>query len=113
MYAFTQELVPATGVTKSVVARLLPHSSQPQLVTVKSNLIVIYEIVNGDAMSHVFTQDFLRTIEDVQSVANPQNPAQDLLFVAFADAKLSLLQWNANQHHFETVSLHFYESEVV
>ncbi len=49
-------------------------------------------------------------MRDAKAVRFPGAP-RDSLLVSLSDAKLCVLEWNADRHELATVSMHFYETE--
>ena len=73
-----------------------------------SNKIVYFKLVDGD---YIFVSDLLLNgnLKDLKIIKLPN--AKDGLLVAFADAKVSLLEYSRALHTFTTVSIHYYERE--
>ena len=131
------ELTPPTAVEHSVV---LPFTSPKatNLIVAKTSLIQIFELKNVAELSADTVQE-VNTVEGglstqrsesrtklvlvsehgvsgvITSLAriNIQNSKSggSALLVSFQDAKLSLLEWDAEYHGLSTISVHYYEGE--
>ncbi|KAI3645107.1 hypothetical protein MP228_011271 [Amoeboaphelidium protococcarum] len=124
MQVVHQEVFGPTGVNLSISAQFTGVRRQ-DLIVVKSNVLTIYHLYNntssastdnnnnqGHRLVHYYSEKFLQNISDIKAVRN-QITQCDLLLVCFADAKLSILAWDSNHFQTETVSLHFFEDEVM
>ena len=123
------ELIPPTAVTHAVALPFLgPEASN--LVVAKTSLLQVFslkdvhssndngEVINGTATSSklvlVGEYPLSGTVTSLASIkALNTRAGGDALLVAFKDAKLSLVEWDPENHRLSTISIHYYEGENV
>ena len=110
------ELIPPSGV---VAAISLPFTSAEasNLILARTSLLQIFsyrKVNNGQGSKLVFVSEYslsgtITSLGRVKTL-NSRSGGEAVL-VAFRDAKLSLIEWNAEQHSISTISIHYYETE--
>lgn len=110
------ELTPPSGITHALS---LPFTSATasNLLVARTSLLQIFshkQINNGQDTKLVLVTEYSLsgTITSLGRVklVNSQGGGEAVL-VALRDAKLSLIEWNPDQHTISTISIHYYESE--
>lgn len=86
--------------------------SVKHLITAKTTLLEVFEVVNGDngyrlkLLAHFKLQG---EVTDLKPMRTAENPNLDYLLVSTMNAKVSCIKWDASRHSILTVSLHYYE----
>jgi cleavage and polyadenylation specificity factor subunit 1 len=110
------ELIPPSGITHALS---LPFTSAiaSNLLVARTSLLQVFshkQINNGQDTKLVLVAEYSLsgTITSLGRVKilNSQGGGEAAL-VALRDAKLSLIEWNPDQHTISTTSIHYYESE--
>ncbi|KPI45233.1 Protein cft1 [Cyphellophora attinorum] len=112
------ELVPASGVTHSLA---LPFTSSDgnNLIVARRSLLQIYRRVTSNDSSEsklalIREYHLAGTITGIGRVRLENTKSGgDAILIAFRDAKLSLVEWDASQNSISTISIHFYENHVL
>jgi cleavage and polyadenylation specificity factor subunit 1 len=110
------ELVPPSGVTHAIS---LPFRSADEnnLIVARTSLLQIFaqkDLNNGQDTKLILVAEFSLsgTITSLAGVKVLKSKhGGDALLIAFRDAKLSLIEWDAKLHSISTVSIHYYENE--
>jgi cleavage and polyadenylation specificity factor subunit 1 len=109
------ELIPPTAVTHAASLPFLGAATN-NLVIAKPSLLQIFDIKtppNGTpklALVGEYTlSGTVTSLAAVQTI-NTKSGGSALL-LAFKDAKLSLVEWDPENHRINTISIHYYESE--
>ncbi|KAK6430402.1 mRNA cleavage and polyadenylation factor subunit [Oleoguttula sp. CCFEE 5521] len=125
------ELLPPSAVTHAVA---LPFrtSTEEDLVVAKTSLLQVYKVrqppgsaalANGAGKAHdgpkgnsklclVGEYALSGTVLALQHIKiTASKSGGDALLIAFAAAKLSLVQWDPENHRISTISIHYYEGE--
>jgi len=120
------DLLPPSAVTHAIVLPFV-HPDAHNLVVAKTSLLQIFRLThgndngdddNGDAacLSLVAEYSLSGTITALAPVAlsapHTKTGASALL-IACKDAKLSLVEWDPDNHRISTISIHYYEGENV
>lgn len=110
------ELVPPSGVTNAIS---LPFTSADanNLLVARTSLLQIFaqkDLNHGQDTKLVLVAEYslsgtITALAGVK-VLKSKNGG-DALLIAFRDAKLSLVEWDAKLHNISTVSIHYYENE--
>ncbi len=115
MQCFT-ELIPPSGVTHAVWLPFVSATAS-NLVVARTSLLQIFshkQVNNGNDTKLVLVAEYALagTITSLGRVKllKTKSGGEGLL-VALRDAKLSLIEWNPDQHTIATISIHYYESE--
>lgn len=121
------ELLPPTAVTHAVTLPLTGPGSN-DLILGKTSLIEVHRIIkhagvhaqddglaNGEATLHtrlvcVGSYPLSGTITSMARLSITTKSGGDALLVSFKDAKMSLLEWDAENHRIATILIHYYES---
>lgn len=109
------ELVPPSGVTHSAQAALLRPDAN-NLIVAKSSLLQVFDVSAGDELENahlnlVAEYSLQGTITALAKVTLLKSKSGgDALLIAFRDAKLSLVEWDPDQHSISTISIHYYEN---
>ncbi|PNS20445.1 hypothetical protein CAC42_5895 [Sphaceloma murrayae] len=117
------ELIPPTAVTQALSLRFTGRSSA-NLVIAKTSLLQIFNVKSIPAT----TPDGVSTADETSKLvlvgeyplagivtslakvrAADTKTGGDALLVSFKDAKVSLLEWDPENHRISTISIHFYE----
>lgn len=134
------ELTPPTAVTHAVSLPFVTPNAN-NLVVAKSSLLQVFEVqtltaqhetaltsptlekVDSSEFSHqrieptsklvlVAEYNLSGTVTDISRIkALDTKSGGEALLIAFRDAKLSLVEWDPEQHNLTTVSIHYYEGE--
>ncbi|PSK60594.1 hypothetical protein B9Z65_744 [Elsinoe australis] len=117
------ELIPPTAVTHALSLRFLGPSTT-NLIVAKTSLLQVYSIKsissvqNGtESSSHASSKLVLvgeyplaGTVTSLAKVkAADTKTGGEALLVSFKDAKVSLLEWDPENHRIATISIHYYE----
>jgi cleavage and polyadenylation specificity factor subunit 1 len=110
------ELIPPSGITHAVS---LPFTSATasNLVVARTSLLQIFshkQVNNGQDTKLVLVAEYSLsgTITSLGRVKILNSKCGgEAVLVALRDAKLSLIEWNPEQHAISTISIHYYESE--
>lgn len=109
------ELLPSTGVTHSARAAFT-GSNTINLVVAKTSLLQIFDVSAPDdaentRLNLVAEYPLQGTITALAKVTLLKSRSGgDALLIAFRDAKLSLVEWDPDQHSISTISIHYYEN---
>lgn len=121
------ELVPPTAVTQALSLPFLSPLST-ELVVAKTSVLQIFSISRipdgpGDEGQPSIESNALRLIGEyplsgtVTSLARVRaagtQSGGDALIVSFSDAKVSLVEWDPENHRISTISIHYYEGNKV
>lgn len=124
------ELLPPSGVTHALCLPFLSASSH-NLVVAKSSLLQIFNLINvtyephhnqTDDKARLHTTRLVLAAEyDLPGIVTgfgrvrtvESKSGGEVLIVAIRNAKLSLLEWDPEQHRISTISIHYYEKENV
>ena len=121
------ELIPPSAVTHAVALPFL-NSKTKNLILAKTSLIQVFDLktierqhTNGDGLPDTTEKTKLvlvgeysvsGTITSLDSIkALNTKSGGDALLIAFKDAKLSLVEWDPENHKISTISIHYYEGE--
>ena len=121
------ELIPPSAVTHAVALPFL-NSTTKNLVIAKTSLIQVFDLktikredANDDGQPHSIEKTKLvlvgeypvsGTITSLDAIkALNTKSGGDALLIAFKDAKLSLVEWDPENHKISTISIHYYEGE--
>src|SRR5256885_14099325 len=110
------ELIPPSGVTHAVS---LPFTSPTasNLVVARTSLLQIFtqkQVNNGHDTKLVLVAEYSLsgTVTSLGRVKILNSKCGgEAVLVALRDAKLSLIEWDPDQHAISTISIHYYESE--
>jgi cleavage and polyadenylation specificity factor subunit 1 len=110
------ELIPPSGITHAVS---LPFTSATasNLVVARTSLLQIFshkQVNHGQDTKLVLVAEYSLsgTIASLGRVKILNSKCGgEAVLVALRDAKLSLIEWNPEQHAISTISIHYYESE--
>ena len=111
-YGFHESLVAGTGVRFCREARFLtPH--ERNLVVVCSTTVDVYRLAgDADAPSLVLAASFeLHGVVTGCDVGRIPGNVRDCLFLAFKDAKCSVVEYSPSNHDLVSVSMHAYEDD--
>ena len=125
MYAFYKDLIQPNAVHHSFYCNLINHVRQCLVISTGTRLsIYLLNIQESQAQSTSTQQagqlnlrsklelywscSFLRAPQSISALRMPWN-GHDALLLAFSDAKLSVLEWDATAHDLQTLSLHSFE----
>nr|POF20041.1 protein cft1 [Quercus suber] len=108
------ELIAPTAVTHSVsLPFLAPHANN--LLVAKTSLLQVFSVKtasNGSYSKLVLVGEYTLsgTVTAIASISalNTKSGGEAVL-IAFKDAKLSLVEWDPENHRISTVSIHYYE----
>ena len=124
------ELIPPSAVTHAVALPFL-HPNEDNLVLAKTSLLQIFALkesksnsrsADGSSDQTSSTSHLLLvgeyplsgTITSLASIkALNTKTGGDALLISVADAKLSLVEWDPDNHRVSTISIHYYEGENV
>lgn len=123
MYSFCKQLHSPTTIEHSVYCSFF-KLSEKNLVTAGVNQLNVYRLVadtdakNADrigkqkkhTLEHVVGFELMGNITSMQSV-HLAGSSRDTLLLSFADAKLSLVEYDSENHDLKTVSLHYFEQD--
>lgn len=112
------ELVPPSGVTNALS---LPFTSPDasNLIVARTSLLQIFshkQTSNGQDTKLVLVAEYslpgiITSLGRVKILASKSGG--EAILIAFRDAKLSLIEWDAEKHGIATISIHYYESEAL
>lgn len=111
------ELVPPTAVTHAVALPFLsPDASN--LVVAKTSLLQVFNITTlrdgTDRLSLVGEYPLSGTVTSIARIKTIETASGgEAVLLAFKDAKLSLLEWDPENHRTSTTSIHYYEADNV
>eukprot|EP01060_Flectonema_neradi_P031544 TRINITY_DN4814_c0_g2_i1.p1 TRINITY_DN4814_c0_g2~~TRINITY_DN4814_c0_g2_i1.p1 ORF type:complete len:1459 (+),score=230.96 TRINITY_DN4814_c0_g2_i1:51-4379(+) len=114
MYQACTKILESSSVTSTCTGKFLDEIT-PGLVVVKHDALELYSLpIEGDAcgVQLVSVYKVSQAIESVLAVRFPGYDT-DCLIIAFAEAKLSVLQWDHPVHKFRIVSLHLLDDPVM
>ena len=118
------ELLPPSGVTHSAALAFL-SSKASNLVIAKTNLLQVFKLRTIGQTSRdeptphsklvlVSEYPLCGTVTSLQPVTDIKTKSGGAaLLIAFKDAKLSLLEWDVDNHRISTISIHYYEGDHV
>ncbi|KAM3419764.1 Protein cft1 [Cercospora zeina] len=112
------ELVPPTAVTHAVSLPFLRAESN-NLVVAKTSLLQVFQLstTSDEGQERLVLVGEYSLAGTVTSVARVKilesKSGGEAVLLAFKDAKLSLVEWDQENHRISTISLHFYEGENV
>ncbi|KXT13257.1 hypothetical protein AC579_2488 [Pseudocercospora musae] len=105
------ELLPPTAVTHALSCSLLSADSK-NLIVAKTSLLQVFNVHQKLSLVGEYplagTVTSLARIKPLDSVTGG-----DAIIIAFKDAKLSLVEWDPENHRISTISLHYYEGDNV
>ena len=120
------ELIAPSGVTHAVSLPLLNPNTY-NLVVAKTSLLQIFRL--GDEKPNADDDDstssrprlvlvgeypLAGTVTSLTAIkALDTKTGGDALLISFSDAKLSLVEWDPDNHRISTVSIHYYEAESI
>lgn len=117
MQAYT-ELIPPTGVTHAISLPFLTRSTQ-SLVIAKTSVLDILSVQHDETSGKsklrlVASYPLSGTVTALRAVnTSTTKSGGDALLISFKDAKLSLVEWDPENHRISTISIHYYEGENV
>eukprot|EP00092_Neocalanus_flemingeri_P020040 GFUD01021700.1.p1 GENE.GFUD01021700.1~~GFUD01021700.1.p1 ORF type:complete len:1406 (+),score=514.90 GFUD01021700.1:53-4270(+) len=123
MYSLVRSSHPATGVEHSLSCNFF-HTGEKNLVVAGANVLRVFRLV-PDLDSRGKEEDQSRLKMEcvaswelfgwIQSMASVRltGGERDSLLLTFKDAKLSLVEYNPDNHDLQTLSLHHFEDEEV
>lgn len=109
------ELLPPTGVTHSITVPFTSESAN-NLILARTSLLQIYsyqfvEHNEQSCLSLIAEYSLQGTISGIARVKTLKSQSGgEAVLLAFRDAKLSLIEWNPDQHSISTISIHYYEN---
>ena len=109
------ELLPPTAVSHAVALPFTGPNAN-NIVIAKTSLLQVLEVKrSSDAVAKLVLigeYPIAGTVTDIASVKSLDTQSGgEALLVASKDAKLSLVEWDAENHQIHTISIHFYEGE--
>lgn len=127
MFSICKQNHPATGVEHAIVCYFF-NKVEKSLVTAGANVIKIFKLVpdveliksRSEKLSEfqppksklecIAQYTLFGNVMSIQSI-NLANSARDALLLAFSDAKLSIVEYDPDNHDLRTLSLHYFEEE--
>ncbi|KAK4499059.1 hypothetical protein PRZ48_009571 [Zasmidium cellare] len=113
------ELAPPTAVTHAVALPFL-HPTANNLVVAKTSLLQVFTVTRpaaenaSEKLVLVGEYSLAGTVTAIARVKTiDTKTGADALLLAFKDAKLSLVEWDQENHRLSTISIHYYEGENV
>ncbi|KAK3675759.1 mRNA cleavage and polyadenylation factor subunit [Recurvomyces mirabilis] len=117
------ELLPPTAVTHAVSLPFLSANSN-NLIVAKTSLLQVFEVrdahntSNGNAtqskLSLIGEYPLSGTVTSLRSIAlSTTASGGHALLVGLKDAKISLVEWDPENHRISTISIHYYEGDNV
>ncbi|KAK4630456.1 hypothetical protein CLAFUW4_08619 [Fulvia fulva] len=110
------ELLPPTAVTHALSLPFL-NAGANNLIVAKTSLLQVFNVATFDGRDKlvlVGEYSLSGTITNLARVKLPDTKAGgDALLLAFKDAKLSLIEWDQENHRISTISIHYYEGDNV
>ncbi|XP_071821020.1 cleavage and polyadenylation specificity factor subunit 1-like isoform X2 [Apostichopus japonicus] len=127
MYAFYRQVKPPTGVENAIYCNFISKDEKNLIVT-KATELTVYRILrnpevplakitesNGEEkrkekLEQVATYQLACRVVAIQA-APLASLGRDALLMAFADAKMSVIEYDASTHELKTLSMHHFEEE--
>ncbi|RKP12301.1 hypothetical protein BJ684DRAFT_17199 [Piptocephalis cylindrospora] len=114
LYPYHKTLLPPSGVDHAAFASLVPH--QPaSLVVVRATLLQVFSVGVQGKLDMQYEATLSGKPSDLAviraSSPSPSHFTTDRILLAFSEAKLSILEWDAGIHALTTTSLHYYQRE--
>lgn len=108
------ELVPPTAVTHAIAIPFLSADST-NLIVAKTSLLQLFSITPSDKLRLIGEYPLAGTVTALArvKVLSATRNGGEALLLAFRDAKLSLVEWDRENHRLSTISIHYYEGENV
>ncbi|KAF2719951.1 hypothetical protein K431DRAFT_313741 [Polychaeton citri CBS 116435] len=104
------ELIPPTAVSHAVAIPFL-SSHADNLAIAKTSLLQIFDI-RHDRLCLVGEYPLAGTVTGLDRIkVHNTKSGGDVLIISFNQAKLSLLEWDPENHRISTISIHYYEGE--
>lgn len=109
------ELIPPSGVTQALALPFISSSTE-NVIIARTSLLQIFECrtshaTQDKALVLVAEYNLAGTVTSLGRVKIPDlKSGGEAVLIAFRDAKLSLLEWDADLHSISTLSIHYYES---
>ncbi|EME43798.1 hypothetical protein DOTSEDRAFT_79774 [Dothistroma septosporum NZE10] len=110
------ELLPPTAVTHALSLPFLSPNANNLIIAKTSSLQVfnVATIDGRDKLVLVGEYSLSGTVTNLAQVKLPDTKtAGDALLLAFKDAKLTLIEWDPENHRISTISIHYYEGDNV
>jgi cleavage and polyadenylation specificity factor subunit 1 len=112
MQAYT-ELVPPTAITHALALPFLSPTT-PNLIVAKTSLLQIFALTPTSKLRLIGEYPLAGTVTSLARVkTSSSRSGGEALLLSFRDAKLSLVEWDPENHRLSTISIHYYEGENV
>lgn len=110
MYTICQTSHPATTVEFSIECRFY-NPNENNLIVAGANQLSVYRI-QAKLLEFVQSFEFYGTVASMQKVSLKSN-RRDSLVLSFHDAKLSIVEYNPEAHDLKTISMHYFEDDML
>eukprot|EP00051_Salpingoeca_urceolata_P012705 m.157284 g.157284 ORF g.157284 m.157284 type:complete len:1480 (-) comp17579_c0_seq5:122-4561(-) len=117
LYSVARDLLGASAVENCCQCHFFSLSQPAQLVVASRNIIRVYHLRQQDVgqrckLEQAAEFTFMGTIQAIASAKLP-NATRESLFLAFDEAKLSVVEYDAATHGLKTLSMHYFESDAI
>lgn len=122
MFSIFKQTYPATGVEHSVYCRFY-NNYEKNLVVSGANILKIFRLIPGNEDSNkkeavkmklecLASYNLFGTVMSLASASLPGS-SRDILLLSFANAKLSLIEYDPISDNIKTLSLHNFEGQLI
>lgn len=114
MQAYT-EILPPTAVTHALSLPFVTAEAT-NLIVAKTSLLQVFSITSSDKLRLIGEYPLAGTVTGLARVKTLESSSRntgEALLISFRDAKLSLVEWDRENHRLSTISIHYYEGENV
>eukprot|EP00158_Paraphelidium_tribonemae_P009212 Partr_v1_DN28804_c0_g1_i2_m33332 putative Cleavage and polyadenylation len=112
MFGVHRQLISPTSVSCAACCHFTQSAGLPNIVVAQGNVLTVYKLFKARDERERLVVDVQETLQGrVLGMSVLKTPATtDRLVLAFADAKISVIAYDTENHSFKTVSLHYYET---